>query len=187
MYDGLPKLALPWETKLVAFADDGAVVIVSKYLEINYTFDLTFETIHRWMDSPFIRNLGVMIDARLNFKEQAEHVGTKASGVKSTLSCLMLNIGGPNQRRRVLLSSVVTSMLTYGIPIFNLTYSNCKKHGVLAVERRSLYQRTKSEPLCAEELATEERRNRLSRWQQKWADLTKGRWTHRLVPKVDVR
>ncbi|XP_015112259.1 uncharacterized protein LOC107037939 [Diachasma alloeum] len=56
-----------------------------------------------------------MIDARLNFKQQAEHVAAKASGVRATLSRLMPNIGGPKQRRRALLLSVITSVLTYGI------------------------------------------------------------------------
>ncbi|XP_015120751.1 uncharacterized protein LOC107043681 [Diachasma alloeum] len=47
MHDGLLKLGLPRETKLVAFADDLAAVIVGKYLEeINYSFDTIFETMH---------------------------------------------------------------------------------------------------------------------------------------------
>ncbi|XP_015118800.1 uncharacterized protein LOC107042315 [Diachasma alloeum] len=58
-----------------------------------------------------------MVDARLNFKQHAEHLSIKASGVKSSLSRLMPNIGGPKQRRRALLSSVITSVLTYGISI----------------------------------------------------------------------
>ncbi|XP_015119085.1 uncharacterized protein LOC107042530 [Diachasma alloeum] len=59
-----------------------------------------------------------MIDTRLNFKQQVEHVATKASGVRTLLSRLMPNIGGPKQKRRALLSTVVTSVMTYGIPIW---------------------------------------------------------------------
>ncbi|XP_015124084.1 uncharacterized protein LOC107046093 [Diachasma alloeum] len=59
-----------------------------------------------------------MIDARLSFKQQAEYVGTKAYGVGTVLSRHMLNIGGPKQKRGALLSSVVTSALTYGIAIW---------------------------------------------------------------------
>ena len=67
---------------------------------------------------PFIRYLGVMLDARLNFKQQVEHVCTKASAVRVSLSQLLPNVGGPKQIRRSLLSSVVTSVLTYGIAVW---------------------------------------------------------------------
>ncbi|CAL1677346.1 unnamed protein product [Lasius platythorax] len=122
MYDGLLTLVLPSEARLVAFADDVAVVIVAKHLEeINFVFDETFAKIRRWMESvglklaehkteavliiskkqvetitlrvgdyeltsqSFIRYLGVMIDTRLSFKQQAEHVSTKASAVRTVL------------------------------------------------------------------------------------------------------
>ncbi|XP_015119514.1 uncharacterized protein LOC107042829 [Diachasma alloeum] len=54
----------------------------------------------------------------LNFKQQVKHITTKASGVRAALSRLMPNIGGPKQRRRALLSSVITSVLTYGIAVW---------------------------------------------------------------------
>ncbi|XP_015121541.1 uncharacterized protein LOC107044250 [Diachasma alloeum] len=154
-----------------------------------------------------------MIDTRLNFKQQAEHVKTKASGVRSTLSRLMPNIGGPKQRRRALLSSVTTSVLTSAIPIWGdvlrlqearrkiapiyrlsalrvasafRTVSEdavCVIAGllpiqVLAEERGSLYKRKRalaSEMISTEELTSEERRNSLNRWQEKWKNSTKGR------------
>lgn len=155
MYDGLLRLVLPSNVKLVAYADDVAVVIVAKHLEeINLAFDVTFESVNRWMNSvnlqlaqhkteavlitsrkraetitlevgdheitsqPFIRYLGIMLDARLNFKQQVEHVSLKASVVRASLSRLMPNVGGPKYSRRMLLSSVVTSVLTYGISIW---------------------------------------------------------------------
>lgn len=37
--------------------------------------------IHENTSQPFIRYLGVMIDAPLNFKQQAEHASTKAASV----------------------------------------------------------------------------------------------------------
>ena len=64
-----------------------------------------------------IRYLGVMIDARINFKQQVEHAVTKASAVRTILSRFMPNVGRPKQRRRALLASVVTSVITYGIAI----------------------------------------------------------------------
>lgn len=258
MYDGLLRVALPTEVKLVAYADDVAVVIVAKHLEeINHIFDITFERINRWMDTvnlqlakhkteavlitsrkvmetimlevgeqeitsqPFIRYLGVMIDARLNFKQQVKHVTAKASVVGASLARLMPNVGGPKQSRRLLLSSVVTSVLTYGVsiwadtldtqeswrragPIYRLsalrvasafrTISEeavCVISGtlplrVLAEERRTLYQRKRSTTLSAEEIRTEERQTSISRWQQQWDAAVKGRWTHRLIPRIDV-
>ncbi|CAB3252459.1 unnamed protein product [Arctia plantaginis] len=109
-YDGLLKLELPKEVKLVAYADDDAVVVVAKHFEaITFAFDATIEKISHWMKTvglqlaehkteavlvtgrkrletitlqvgahestsqPSLRYLGVMIDARLNFKQQAQH------------------------------------------------------------------------------------------------------------------
>ncbi|CAD6225560.1 GSCOCG00011830001-RA-CDS, partial [Cotesia congregata] len=75
MYDGLLRLTLPRSIKLVAYADDVAVVIVAKHLEeINSRKAL--ETIklkvgeQEITSQPYIRYLGVMLDARLNFKQQ---------------------------------------------------------------------------------------------------------------------
>ncbi|XP_015124471.1 uncharacterized protein LOC107046375 [Diachasma alloeum] len=59
-----------------------------------------------------------MLDARLNFKQQAEHVNAKAFGIRVALSRLMPNMGGLKQRRRALLNLVVTSVLPYGIAIW---------------------------------------------------------------------
>lgn len=59
-----------------------------------------------------------MLDSRLNFKQQAVHAGTRASAVGAVLSRLMPNVGGLRQKRRVLLSTVVTSVLMYSIVIW---------------------------------------------------------------------
>ncbi|KMQ83867.1 reverse transcriptase [Lasius niger] len=132
----------------------------------------------------------------------------------------MPNVGGPKQKRRALLSSVVTSVLTYGIAIWvdALTLQKSQRKvapvyrlsalritsafrtvsedavcviagvlpiGVLAEERRSLYRRRGSTSMSAEELKTEERQSSLKRWQQSWDASIKGRWTYRLISKVD--
>ena len=73
---------------------------------------------HEIESKPSIRYLGVMIDARLNLKDQIEHASCKAAAVGGALSRLMPNVGGPNPRRRALLASVITSILTYGIAIW---------------------------------------------------------------------
>ncbi|GBP20510.1 Retrovirus-related Pol polyprotein from type-1 retrotransposable element R1 [Eumeta japonica] len=52
MYDGLLRLNIPRCLKLVAYADDVAVVIVAKHLdETRRLFDITFEQVNRWMDT----------------------------------------------------------------------------------------------------------------------------------------
>lgn len=56
---------------------------------------------HEITSQPFLRYLGVTIDAKLNCKEHLEHVSTKVSIIRMTR--------GPKQRRMALLSSVGTS------------------------------------------------------------------------------
>lgn len=73
---------------------------------------------HEVESKPSVRYLGVMIDARLNFKDQVEHACSGAAAVGGALSRLMPNVGGPKAGRRALLASVVTSILTYGIAIW---------------------------------------------------------------------
>ena len=63
---------------------------------------------HEIKSKPSIRYLGVMIDARLNFKDQVEYASSKAAAVVGVLFRLMPNVGGSKPRRRALLASVVT-------------------------------------------------------------------------------
>ena len=67
---------------------------------------------------PHLKYLGVIIDARLTFKEHLTYSSKKAAGVSRLLSRLMPNIGGPRQSRRLLLSSVTSSILLYGAPVW---------------------------------------------------------------------
>ncbi|GBP31023.1 Putative 115 kDa protein in type-1 retrotransposable element R1DM [Eumeta japonica] len=133
----------------------------------------------------------------------------------------MPNVGGPKQSRRRLLSSVVTSILIYGIsicadaleiqeawrkagPVYRLsalriasTFRTISQEAVcvisgtlplriLAAERRALYHRKRSTALSAEELSIEKRQNSINRWQLQWNAAAKRRWTHRLIPRIDV-
>ncbi|GBP95721.1 Retrovirus-related Pol polyprotein from type-1 retrotransposable element R1 [Eumeta japonica] len=51
MYDGLLRLRLPRNVKLVAYADDVAIVIVAKHLyEINHMSGIAFEQVNWWMN-----------------------------------------------------------------------------------------------------------------------------------------
>ncbi|XP_015112258.1 uncharacterized protein LOC107037938 [Diachasma alloeum] len=121
---------------------------------------------------PFIRYLGVMIDARLNFKQQAVNVGIKASGIRASESRLMPNVGGPKQRIRALLSSVVTSVLIYGIAIWAdaLQMQELRRNGALvfrlsALRVASAYHTVPEDVMCvivgmlSIEVLAEERRS----------------------------
>lgn len=85
-----------------------------------------------------IRYLGVMLDARLNFKQHVKHATEKAARTAMTLARLMPNIGGPRQSRRKLLASVANSVLTYGITMWGDALKNCEcRRKVTAVHRLS--------------------------------------------------
>ena len=53
---------------------------------------------------------------------------------------------------------------------------------VLTIERKQLYEQQSSTP---EKQEKNMRQNSLQRWQEKWDASNKGRWTHRLIPRVD--
>ena len=57
---------------------------------------------------------------------------------------------------------------------------------VLAVERKQLYEQRSSTPEEQEKNKKNIRQDSLQRWQEKWDASDKGRWTHRLIPQVDV-
>lgn len=78
------------------------------------------------------------LDSRLSFKQHVERTTAKAARVATTLARLMPNIGGPRQGMRKLLPSVVTSVLTYGIAIWDDVLKNEKyRRKVAAVHRLS--------------------------------------------------
>ncbi|KAG7196581.1 hypothetical protein KM043_000113 [Ampulex compressa] len=122
MYNDLLRLKLLRAVTPVAFANNIALVIVSKYTEdLRNLFDVCFARYQEYLDylgqdltkhktedvlitgrklaetitlrigqhnittQPSIRNLGVMIDTRLNYKQQAEHATSKAAAVGAAL------------------------------------------------------------------------------------------------------
>ncbi|GBP24273.1 hypothetical protein EVAR_80126_1 [Eumeta japonica] len=77
-----------------------------------------------------------MFNARLNFKQQTVHMGTKESVVGVTR--LMPNVGGSKQKRRALITSMLASVLTYGISVWADTLKfqeSCRR--ILPIYRRS--------------------------------------------------
>ena len=139
--------------------------------------------------------MGVMIDSRLNFEAQVEHASAKAATVRRSLSRLMPNVGGPKQKRRALLTSVTTSVMTYGIAIQESYKKVASVHRIsalrtasafrtasreaadviaglmpiqaLAQERERTYQRRKTAKKSTEEIRVDERRNIIAHWQKK--------------------
>lgn len=82
--------------------------------------------------------LGVRTDSCFNFEVQVESSSAKAAAVGKTQFRLMANVRGSKQKRRALLTSVTTSVITYGISLWGdalATQSTRKK--VTSVHRLS--------------------------------------------------
>ncbi|XP_029176137.1 uncharacterized protein LOC114944424 [Nylanderia fulva] len=56
---------------------------------------------------------------------------------------------------------------------------------VIAIKRKQLYEQRSTNPEDKKELKRITRQDSLQRWQEKWNTSVKGRWTHRLIPKVE--
>lgn len=168
---------------------------------------------HEIQSQSSLKYLGVVIDERLLFKEHIHRACDKAARVTTALARLMPNIGGPRNSRRRLITNVVSSILLYAAGIWSgalrtLAY----RRPMVSVYRRSVLRVTSAfrtvsyEAACvvarmppieliAEERhrsynradripRTEERRRTIEIWQQRWDTTSKGRWTHRLIPRI---
>ena len=103
----------PWTQ---SFAEKTEAVLISRTKKRVYaTFTVNDEKI-KTKDT--MKYLGVTIDARTSFKDHFRNAGLKVSKVARVLVGIMPNIGGPKQPQRLLLSSVVYSVILYGDPIW---------------------------------------------------------------------
>lgn len=179
MYNGILRLILPLGTRLVAFADDVALIVVGKYIDdISNMFEDAMDIIEEWMSrvgltlaaqkteavlvtgrktmesitlniaghdivsKPCIKYLGVIIDARLSFKDHINAVCDKASNVSGALMRLMPNIGGPRQIRRRLLATVTQSVLLYSAPTWASSLDKKSHSGRLVKAMRPVMLKT---------------------------------------------
>lgn len=157
-----------------------------------------------------VKYLGIWLDAKLVFAEHIKKTVEKAERTVTALSIIMPNIGGPRASKRRILSSVVHSQLLYGAPIWHKATENKKLLQRLAsVQRKmsirvcSAYRTISTEGVGVIagippiDLLAKERyetycgvpkraahENLLTRWQEKWRNALRGRWTYRLISDI---
>ncbi|GBP19734.1 Retrovirus-related Pol polyprotein from type-1 retrotransposable element R1 [Eumeta japonica] len=198
MYDRLLRLTIPKSAKLVAYADDVAVVIVAKYLvEIKQIFDNIHAWINEWMETVNLKQAdhkteAVLITSRKKVEtielKVGEHeiesqpfyaiwddIGAHLSNWVDALEIQEpWRKAGPIYRQTVLrVASAFRTISEEAVCVISGTLPL----KVLAEERRTLYHRKRSITLSVEELRTEERQHSITRWQLQWDAASKGRWT----------
>ncbi|KAH1021818.1 hypothetical protein HUJ04_011304 [Dendroctonus ponderosae] len=90
------------------------------------------------IESKTVRYLGVHLDRDLTMKEHVRKVTEKATKMTNVMLRLMPKMGGPRQRRRLLLRSAVVSAIAYAAPIWISALRYAKYRGILERVNRVL-------------------------------------------------
>lgn len=93
---------------VLVFEKSEAIVFTSKYKMENIRIALRGKVIHL---SHSMKYLALVFDKNGNFKEHLEMMAKRMEGIMTALGRLMANIGGPREKRKKLLASVVHSVL----------------------------------------------------------------------------
>lgn len=158
-----------------------------------------------------LRYLGVQLDGKMNFDQHSIDITAKAAATAQKLKIIMPNVRGPKEAKRRLLASVVSSQLLYGAPFWIDTISQRAINRMASVYRKAMLRvgscyRTVSYDACsvvtnmppfkvlAQERATiyhgtsraKARVILLDRWQEEWEQAKYGRWTHKLIPNINI-
>jgi hypothetical protein len=157
-----------------------------------------------------LKYLGVWLDKRRAFQIHIDETAKKADRVSASLSKLMWNTGGPRQRKRQLLSSVVDSVILYAAPVWKRAMTTTRAKTKLGrIQRRMAlraacaYRTVGSEAAFVVsgippiELLVNERCRRhdgatkeeareelVNAWQTRWEESLTGLWTRELIPNV---
>ncbi|VVC26365.1 Hypothetical protein CINCED_3A006570 [Cinara cedri] len=158
-----------------------------------------------------VKYLSITVDQKMNFIEHATLVHNKVSKTLRQLWHILPNMGGARESKRHLLVNVAMAQLLYGAPCWEADMGQsgwrkieplhrriailkvCAYRSVsyaavavvagmppirlLAKERAELYDGLVREGI---------RRKLMENWQRSWNEDLKGRWTHRLIPKIDI-
>jgi len=164
---------------------------------------------HSFASSRSVKYLGVQFDPRQRFLEHAKLAAKRAMEAGRHLAQILPNLRGAKQKTRRVLSTVVTSRLLYGAPIWAEKMSDEAMATMESAYRRTMlrvaccYSTTSYDAAAVVssmpplKLLAEERRsiflgtskeaargNLLTEWQQKWSTSGKGRWTNHIISDV---
>jgi len=87
---------------------------------------------------PSLRYLGVQIDRRTAFSEHVQIASSRALATSTVLGRLMPNIGGPEESKRTLLTSVVLSKILYAAPVWAEQATSTAKNRAVMVRAQRL-------------------------------------------------
>lgn len=155
--------------------------------------------------------LGVWLNKAGNFTDHAREQAARANKKTGLLTGLLANVGGPLPARRKIICGAVTSVLLYGAPLWagrmlpshiapmesaqrSLALRIASAYRTVSKEAALVIAGTPPIRLMAEKawkvwqgLPEPDAEAELQReWQTEWEAATRGAWTRRLIPTIDV-